>query len=146
MIETDPLTREAAKICELMDVEVKLHSGIWSFKKKRNVSLKNNQSSRRHSLNVKVSFYGTQEGEPAVNMAEVHLLTEEVQVFTTALRQDALLFPTNYLQQLTMEQGKCRLLIESLEPVEHFVERLCVAFGILKKQMPTVSPDFIYAQ
>lgn len=125
---------------------MKLNGGIWSFKKKRKVQLKQNASSFQRSLHVKVSFYGTQEGEPAVNMAEVHLLSEEVPVFTSALQQQALLFPTNYLQQMTMEQGMCRLQLESLEPVEHFVERLCVAFGVLKKQMPFVSTKLSYAQ
>ncbi len=140
MAITDPLAREAAKICELMNVDIKFTSGIWSFKKKRKVTLQDRAATFYRSLNVNVSFYGIQEGGPAVNMAEVFLLEEEVPIFTLALRQQKLLFPTNYLQQLTMDREMCCLLLESFEPAEHFVERLCEAFHVLKQQMPRFEP------
>lgn len=139
MREADPLAREAAKICKLMNVDVKLTSGIWSFRKKRKVAMKNKTSFFRCSLNMNVSFYGVQAGGPAVNIAEVFLLPEEVPVFTSALREKNLLFPTNYLQQMTMEQGMCCLQLESLEPVEHFVKRLFIAYRTLQQNMPYIA-------
>lgn len=131
----DPLTHEAARICQLMNVDIQFSSGIWSFRKKRKITLPNRATFYK-SLNINVSFYGIEEGGAAVNIAEVYLLKEEVPIFTLALRQQKLLFPTNYLQQLTIEREMCCLQLESYEPAGHFVERLCEAFQVLKQQMP----------
>ncbi|MBT2583110.1 hypothetical protein [Planococcus sp. ISL-109] len=140
MAGTDLLAQEAAKISKLMNAEVEWTSGIWSFRKKRAVKLENSKSGFCCSLNMEVSFYGIQEGESAVNMAEVFLVSEEVPVFTSALKQQALLFPTNYLQQVrAMEHGLCCLQLESLEPVEHFVGRLFEGLLVLEQQIPVIA-------
>ena len=137
---TDALAQSAAKISKLMNTEVKWTAGIWNFSKERAVNLENSTSGFCCSLNMDVSFYGILEGRSAVNMAEVFLLSEEVPILTSALRQDSCLFPPNYLQQVTpMEHGVCCLQLESLEPVEHFVERLFEALLVLKQQVPVIT-------
>lgn len=93
---------------------------------------------------MEVSFYKVRKGESTVNTAEVFLLSEEVAIFTLALRQQLLLFPTNYLQQVTIDRGLCCLQLESLEPAEHFVERLYEAFQVLKQQIPVITRTSSY--
>ncbi|EMF45499.1 hypothetical protein B481_3384 [Planococcus halocryophilus Or1] len=133
MAGTDSLAQAAAEISQLMNTEVEWSSGIWRFRKKRAVKLETSTSGFYYSLNIEVSFYGILDGRSAVNMAEVFLLSEEVPIITSALRQDAFLFPTHYLQQvMTMAHGLCCLQLESLEPAEHFVGRLYEALLVLE--------------
>lgn len=142
---TDPLAREAAKIGKLMNVDMELSTGIWSFSKKRKVTVRNSTSSIHRALPVNVSFYASPQGGTAVNTAEVYLLPEEVSVFTAALRQQARLFPTNYLQQVTAADVICCLRLESVECAVHFAERLAEAFRVLEKQLPFVASMPSYA-
>ncbi|MBT2581631.1 hypothetical protein J7E21_02310 [Planococcus sp. ISL-109] len=140
MAGTDSLAQAAAEISQLMNTEVEWTSGIWSFRKKRAVKLENRTSGFCCSLNIDVSFYGILEGRSAVNMAEVFLLPEEVPIITSALKQQAFLFPANYLQQvMTLEHGLCCLELESLEPAEHFAGRLYEALLVLEQQVPVIT-------
>lgn len=145
MAAIDPLVQTAARISELMNTKVESTLGIWRFRKIRGVKLQNSTSGFRCSLAMEVSFCRGRKGESTLNTAEVFLLSEEVSIFTLALRQQLLLFPTNYLQQITMDRGLCCLQLESLEPAEHFVERLYEAFRILKQQIPVITRQPSYS-
>lgn len=144
MAGADSLAQAAAKISKLMNTEVERSSGVWSFMKTRSVKLQNSTSGFCCSLSMEVSFQDAQKGESTVNTAEVFLLSEEIPVFTLALRQQLLLFPANYLQQVTMDHGLCCLQLESLEPAEHFVERLYEAFRVLKQQVPVITRNPVH--
>lgn len=146
MVETDSLARTALKISKLIDSEVKWASGIWSFRKEREVKLEDNLSGFCCSLNTNVSFYEIHSGVATVNLAEVYLLPEEVPAFALALRQQSFLLPPNYFQQVSKGHGICLMEIESFEPVENFVGRLNEAFLILKQQIPVITRKSSLAQ
>ncbi|TWT07842.1 hypothetical protein FQV26_08535 [Planococcus sp. CPCC 101016] len=128
MIETESLTVTAENVSRIIGAEVELSEKSLQLKKKRKIKAR--QSPDMFicwSLDLIVSYKLL----GAVNEAEVFLLPEELPVFTRALIQHPILFPTSFSQHLSMERGMYCIRLKSQEPAENFAERLSEALSEL---------------
>ncbi|ANU10910.1 hypothetical protein A1A1_17595 [Planococcus antarcticus DSM 14505] len=128
MIETDVLSLTAEKVSRFLGAKMELHEGFWQLVNKR--TIKTHDGSNlcvSWSLDLSVSFRETGDGHEAMNKAEVFLLPEELPIFTDALLQHPILFPSSYSQQLSTERGMYCIRLTSQEPPEDFAKRLSEA-------------------
>ena len=121
MIETKSLALTAENISRLLGAEVQLTENYLQLKKNRKIEARQSPDmyiSWSLDLTVSYKLQGT------VNEAEVFLLPEELPVFTLALIQHPILFPTSFSQHLSMERGMYCIRLKSQEPAEAFAKRL----------------------
>ena len=132
MIETDSLALMAEKVSGFFSAEVAINIDTLEVKKRRTIEAqKTSNLYVSWSLDLTVSFRLFSDSREAVNEAVVFLLPEELPIFTQALMQHPILFPTNYSQHLSMERGMYCIRLKSQEPSEGFAERLSEALYVL---------------
>lgn len=128
MIETEPLTIIAENLSRIMGGEVEQSEKSLQLKKKRKIKARQSPDMFiSWSLDMIVSY----KLQGTVNEAEVFLLPEELPVFTQALIQHPILFPTSFSQHLSMERGMYCIRLKSQEPAEDFAKRLSEALSEL---------------
>ncbi|RNF40413.1 hypothetical protein [Planococcus salinus] len=115
------------KISQLMDAEIELLDGMARIQKTRIVKLSGGSHYFTTGLDMEISFSLLAEEGPTINEAEILLLPEEFLPFSTALREHANPFPTNFSQRLVQQSGTCSILLKSQESPVQFAERLASA-------------------
>lgn len=132
MTETNLLTIPAEKIITFMNTKVDVNAESWHFTKKRKVKARKRHGIKHGKpLDLTASFHKTQVKEIAVNEAEIYLYQEQLPILTLALIRHSILFPTNYTQQVSRENGIYYMRIKSHEPFEAFAKRLSEAIAHL---------------
>lgn len=128
MIETESMALTVKNVSRLLGAEMEVTEKFLQLKKKRKIKARKSPDMYvSWSLDLTV-FFRLQE---AVNEAEVFLLPEELSIFTQALIENPILFPTSFSQHLSMERGMYCIRLKSQEPAEEFAERLSEALGAL---------------
>lgn len=127
------------KVGWLMNAEVEAHEEKHLVKKKRTFTIFLGSKAITFTLDLDISFTYYEESELAFNKAEIFLLPEEVPVFTSTLRKYAIPFPTVYRQRQVINPNVIAVHMESLEPPDHFFQRLAAAFYAIKKK-PGIEP------
>ncbi|ANU25505.1 DUF1259 domain-containing protein [Planococcus versutus] len=132
MIRTNEFTSTAEKVSNFLNGELERHEDFWRLEKKRAVKWQHNATSYINlSLDLYVSFSSLRDKEKAVNMAEVFLMPEEMPLFTKALIDHVIPFPTIYSQQLSKKRGMYCVRLTAQELPEEFAERLSAALDLL---------------
>ena len=122
------------KVGWLMDAEVEAHEEKHLVKKKRTFTIFLGSKAITFTLDLDISFTYYEESGVAFNKAEIFLLPEEVPVFTSTLRKYTIPFPTVYRQRQVINPNVIAVYMESLEPPDHFFQRLAAAFYAIKKK------------
>ena len=134
MSGTDLLALMAEKANDFWGEDVEFIEGGWRLTKKRTIQVgKRPDIYVNWSLDLNVSSRVSNNDRKEFNRAEVFLLHEELPVFTQALIEHPISFPTCYSQQLSQERGMHCLRLASQEPFEDFAERLSAALVVLEK-------------
>ncbi len=132
MIGLNELASTAEKVSNFLNGEMEWHEGFWQLEKKRAVKWQHSANSYVNcSLDLSVSFSSLRDKEKAVNKAEVFLMPEEMPLFTKALIDHVIPFPTTYSQQLSKERGMYCVRLTAQELPEEFAERLFAALNVL---------------
>ena len=121
----------AEKVGRLLNAKVEQHAEKYSFKKTRTLEIFADNSRFTCTLDLDISFERFQEDGSAFNQAEIFLLPEEFPAFTFALREHQIPFPTAYRQWQEANPQIISVCMESIEPPEHFAERLSAALQVL---------------
>ena len=122
------------KIGWLMNAEIEMHEEKCLVKKKRTFTVFLRSNAIAFTLDLDIWFTYYEESGLAFNKAEIFLLPEEVPVFTLTLREYAIPFPTVYRQRQIVNPHVIAVHMESLEPPDHFFQRLAAAFYAVKQK------------
>lgn len=115
------------KIKVLLDAEVEWVSGKYFVKKNRTLQICNEELCFACDLELDISFKPFEKSAMAINYAEILLLPEEVEPFTLALMNHKIAFPTSFHQWMVENPLIVSVNLETIEPPEHFAERLAAA-------------------
>lgn len=128
MKELEKRMKEAAeKAGQLLNAEIEQQVGKVCFKKQRRLEIQTDSNRFICTLDLDLSFEHLQEDGFAFNQAEIFLLPKEVPVFTCALSEHSIPFPTEYRQWTTSNPNIASVCMEATEPPAHFAERLSAA-------------------
>lgn len=134
MKELEKMMKEVAeKAGQLLNAEIEQQSGKIYFKKQRRLEIQTDSNRFICTLNLDISFEHFQEDGFAFNQAEMLLLPEEVSVFTCALSEHSIPFPTEYRQWTISNPNIACVCMEATEPPAHFTERLSAALQVLEQ-------------
>lgn len=124
----------AEKVGRLMNAEVERCEEKHLVKKKRTFTIFPGNKAIAFTLDLDISFIYYEESGVGFNKAEIFLLPEEVLVFTLTLSEYAIPFPTVYRQRQIINPDVIAIHMESLEPPDHFFQRLAAAIYAVKQK------------
>ena len=126
-------TRESAakKAGQLLGAEIEQQAGKVLLKKQRTLDIFAENNRFTCTLELDISFNHFQDNGSAFNKAEIFLLPEEFPAFTFALSEHPIPFPTDYRQWTVTNPNIVSVCMESMEPPEHFAERLAAALQVI---------------
>lgn len=123
----------AEKVGHLLEADTQIEMDFCLIKKKRTLEIQSSQNCFVCKLDMDISFGQLQKDGTAANKAEVYLLPEEFTHFLKILRSHPIPLPTDYSQWLDENPDLICVYMESVEPPEHFAERLADALKLLKQ-------------
>lgn len=123
----------ALKVAKLLDAEPEVEVDSCLFRKKRTLEIQLSKSSFVCKLDMDISFEKVRESGIASNKAEVYLLPEEFADFLKILGNHPIPLPTDYSQWIDENPNLIGLHMKSVEPPEHFAERLATALKSLNQ-------------
>ncbi|WP_233569691.1 hypothetical protein [Planomicrobium sp. Y74] len=122
----------AEKVGLLLNAEIEIEPGKCIVKKKRTIDIHADNLFFPCILDMDISFEDFRNNGFAVNRAEIFLLPEELPAFTIALNENQIPFPTDYQQWQVTNPNIVSIWIKSIEPPEHFAERLSIALRVIE--------------
>ena len=120
------------KVGLLLNAEIELDAEKCIVKRERSLEIQANNVCFDCTLELDISFEQFRDDGSAFNQAEILLLPEELSAFTFALSEHRIPFPTEYRQWQVANPNIINVCIESMEPPEHFAERLSAALDVLE--------------
>lgn len=134
MKEVEKMMEAAAeKAGQLLNAEIEQLGGKVCFKRQRRLEIKTESKCFICTLDLDISFEHFQEDGFAFNQAEIFLLPEEVPVFTHALSEHLIPFPTEYRQWTILNPNIASVYLEATEPPADFASRLSAALQVLEQ-------------
>jgi len=133
VVDTVSLESVAERISYLLDAHIEAAADAFQFRKKRLVK---NSVSTFCLMDVKLLVESFEDDGVASNKARIFLLPEELPLFTLALIQHPIPFPTNFSQCQTRNHGMYCVEMESQEAPENFAVRLSDALKLVERQVP----------
>lgn len=126
---------EAAKekVAQLLDAEIEQEPGLVIVKKKRMLEIVADSQRFFCVLDHDISFEENFKDGAARNKAEVFLLPEEYPAFFLALSEYPIPIPPDFRQWQNVNPHIISVCLESVEPPEHFAERLAAALNVLEQ-------------
>ncbi|MCP2034516.1 hypothetical protein L1279_001503 [Planomicrobium sp. HSC-17F08] len=120
------------KVAHILEADVIEQAGKCNVVKKRIIEILVENHSFTCMLDHDISFESVSKDSTAFNKAEIFLLPEEYAAFFSALSGHSIPFPVHYRQWQRVNPHIISVCIESVEPPEHFAERLSAALQIIE--------------
>ena len=126
---------KSAWICGMvLETEPTLTNKQWMFKKKRQRAFKLNGNCLYQTMNMQITFDALHRDQTTLNQARIDLLDDEFSLFTNALLNHPIPFPTNYKQQWVNRGNESYIQLAARERPEDFAIRLASAIGVLRSE------------
>ena len=120
------------RVSALLDAEVESIGGTHAVKKSRTLYICNEKLCFACTLELDISIKQLRPDGKALNFAEILLLPEEVEAFTSALVENKIPLPTSFRQWTVVNPHIVAVNLETLEPPEHFAGRLAAALELVE--------------
>lgn len=121
------------KVAQLLDAEIEEKPGLVIVKKKRMLEIVADNHCFFCLLDHDISFAQDFKDGVTRNKAEVFLLPEEYLAFFMALSEYPIPIPSDFRQWQNVNPHIISVCLESMEPPEHFAERLAAALNVLEQ-------------
>lgn len=120
------------RVSLLLGAEVETIDGKHTVKKSRTLYICNEKLCFACTLELDISIKQLRPDGKAINFAEILLLPEEVEAFTSALVENNIPFPIKFRQWTVENPHIVAVNLETVEPPEHFAGRLAAALQLVE--------------